>query len=136
MSKTLIYYTTLPYADKMTYEIWTQILEILARKPDHIFNLDELEEETGLDRQNIQQALYRAYRRRDVERVAPGMYRYYDKYRGRNNNIVFLKTSKYRSINLRSQEFGYEIIVPHVSLQILDEIIGQLKYIRNQIAHK
>ena len=112
----------------MAYERWNKILEILAQEPDRIFSLDDLEEETGIDRTNLQQALYRAYRREDVERIAPGMYRFHDKYR-RQKNEVDISTSD--TIHIKERE--YEISIQKPNLRIVDEMIGQLKFIRKQI---
>jgi predicted transcriptional regulator of viral defense system len=117
------------------YEVWNEILEVLSKEPDRIFNLDDLEEETGLDRENLQHALHRAYRRDDVERIAPGMYRFHPKFR-RNQHLDIQSSTSINRVHIRSHDFGYEIKIPNVSLQIIDEIIGQLKLIRNQIAHK
>lgn len=115
----------------MTFQIWKEILEILAEEPDRIFSLDDLEEETNIDRRNLQQALYRAYRRNDVERIAPGMYRFHDKYRRSKNEVDISSSSTSNSIQIK--ERGYEINILEPSLQLLDEMIGQLKYIRKQI---
>jgi predicted transcriptional regulator of viral defense system len=112
----------------MPYEIWNEILEILSQEPDRIFSLDDLEEETRIDRTNLQQALYRAYRRDDVERIAPGMYRFHDKYRGQKNDV---DTSNSDAIHIKERE--YEISIQKPNLRVIDEMIGQLKYIRKQI---
>ena len=115
----------------MAYERWNEILEILAQEPDRIFSLDDLEEETGIDRRNLQQALYRAYRRDDVERIGPGMYRFHDKYRRREEDVDISSPSTSESIYIKEQE--YEIRIHEPNLQTIDEMVGQLKYIRKQI---
>jgi hypothetical protein len=117
------------------YSIWTDILQVLANEPNKIFSLEDLENETGLLKENIQQALYRAYRRGDVERIAPGMYRYHDKFRPDSYYPEQDSVVNPKPIHIRSSELGYEIKIKKINLQILDEIIGQLKYVRNQIAH-
>jgi hypothetical protein len=119
----------------MSFENWSKILKVLAKKPDHIFSLEELEDATGIEKQNLQHALYRAYRRNDVERIAPGLYRFHKKYNRRNSSKA-QSIGDLNRVHIESPDSEYEIRIPNVSIRVIDEIIGQLKYIRNQLAHK
>ena len=116
----------------MTYEVWNEILEVLMEHPNRVYSVDGLVDETEISKENIQQALYRAYRRGDVERVAPGMYRSPERFR-RDNRIENKARSSFDKIKFSSKHYGYEINIPVVNLQIMDEIIGQLKLIRSQV---
>jgi hypothetical protein len=107
-------------------------MQVLANEPNKVFSLEDLENETGLWKQNLQQALYRAHRRGEVDRIAPGMYRYREQFRSSTAD-EFSKSNKSKNIHINSPD-EYEIRIIKINLQVIDEIIGQMKLLRKQIS--